>query len=1253
MNKYFKKSLCICLSAIMIMQILPMTVWANDLQSKTVLETTELSEVDYENLSIIEEVVEERDEFSKTYLLENNIYCQISSVTPLHEEINNKWEELNPISNDHKTIEAASSEIANQSIDNSKALEDADLNDGLVNRVPQNLDIYGASFTENESDGYVCNITNEYGTISETSFVLVKPKVFSYEPEYNKTEVTVDASIELVCNSQEPDLSDKATIQVFNSNWEDDIPTEDLMEFNNVGRFANVNEQIYDYNSINSAGNYVWNITAAYCQWEKGTLENNGLIISGSQEIYVTGGTLIRYYRIIDENDNGFTYHSEDMGRAGTLYINDYTNVPTLIRNEFAIDESKTPFSLERSINRGLKSGPFGAGGRWNWESDLTYSGDTFIWNMPDGSSKRFQKSQSNEKDSLGREKWVEYLYNKGDCELWVESSSLNSTPYQFNNCIICDENENIYKFNTKNKLISITSKNNDTIRISYDSGNKITNITDFAGRQYVFDNSGFVAPYNYVKNISVKTLEGEPVSYDGETSLDIDYEYVVKNGRLCLSSATYADGKTVYYEYDDYGRLNVIKNIDNSKIEIEYSNDNPTKSSNLAYFSRMKSYTKLIYDSKSKIYVKENTVEFDSDDIYRRVIKTTVKNDVITETSQYNTNLDLLYITDSDGNEYYATYDDNHGLTSFFAGTDKAENLISNGDMNNNKLGTNLPAKWLLNNLNSKNCRLIPYDNNDPIDKYVQYDSSEDQVRYLYQNISFDIKEEKYGKKGDKYLLSAQGKAKATIPQDERFWGVRILAKNSSNVYESICDMAFDASLWDAKQERKVVFSLPFDTNSVTVQLISCNQLDYVEFDNIFLCKCDDAYVADVDDNESACKCPDCTEPDCPCRCSDEQSCNCIFCKRGIKTETNSDGSEITKTTDGVNTISTRTEFSSSGNYPSSSTDENGATTHYTYDEENGTLSSVAAGNANDKTNYSYNAVGYLNGVSQTVTNAISGNPVTMTSSYTYDGDTLESINHNGTVYNYDYDMYGNVTKVKVGDNSLSEYSYNYNGNINSLTYGNGDKILYTYDDENRITSISTMKAGETADSLIEYEYEYATEEGFPEIIEGVTFTSKAIDNVTGDYVLFTKDGDYVKFHDGYDSEYKLNNFAQSGRTDFTYNYVKGIPFYSSDSKAYNIENGITTNEKNIYLFDSTDDNEYINFKSQSTKDYFDRSLSDTASIDVVNAQSLESIEENNITYKVNNTYSYPTNPDGTTSKAVSSIKKHYKFRFWSRLRN
>jgi len=83
------------------------------------------------------------------------------------------------------------------------------------------------------------------------------------------------------------------------------------------------------------------------------------------------------------------------------------------------------------------------------------------------------------------------------------------------------------------------------------------------------------------------------------------------------------------------------------------------------------------------------------------------------------------------------------------------------------------------------------------------------------------------------------------------------------------------------------------------------------------------------------------------------------------------------------------------------------------------------------------------LTGVSASVGNQ------TRSVSYTYDaGGRLKSISHNGTVYEYTYDGFGNQTKVTAGGNVLAEYTYlPGNGLLSEMRYGNEDVVKNVYD--------------------------------------------------------------------------------------------------------------------------------------------------------------------------------------------------------------
>ena len=109
----------------------------------------------------------------------------------------------------------------------------------------------------------------------------------------------------------------------------------------------------------------------------------------------------------------------------------------------------------------------------------------------------------------------------------------------------------------------------------------------------------------------------------------------------------------------------------------------------------------------------------------------------------------------------------------------------------------------------------------------------------------------------------------------------------------------------------------------------------------------------------------------------------------------------------------------------------------------------------------YTYNAVGTLEKVTQAVSGLSSGN--TMSAEYTYSGDRITSMSHSGSVYTFEYNTFGNVTNIKVAGSADSEnkqsivsYGYDSKQRKNKITYGNGTVISYSYNDDGNISEIS-----------------------------------------------------------------------------------------------------------------------------------------------------------------------------------------------------
>ena len=167
-----------------------------------------------------------------------------------------------------------------------------------------------------------------------------------------------------------------------------------------------------------------------------------------------------------------------------------------------------------------------------------------------------------------------------------------------------------------------------------------------------------------------------------------------------------------------------------------------------------------------------------------------------------------------------------------------------------------------------------------------------------------------------------------------------------------------------------------------------------------------------------------------------------------------------LEKVSDKINSTAT---YTADGNYMSTLTDARGETISYSYNNQTGTLTSVT----NPKghvTNYTYNP---NTDALETVSNGDS----TISVGYTYDNYKLDTIVHNGFVYDLDYDWARNNVAFKVGNQTLITNTYNYSKELLTRSnYGNGQYVEYEYDSLDRISRKKTN--GSTS-----FEYVYDAE--------------------------------------------------------------------------------------------------------------------------------------------------------------------------------
>ncbi len=762
------------------------------------------------------------------------------------------------------------------------------------------------------------------------------------------------------------------------------------------------------------------------------------------------------------------------------------------------------------------------------------------------------------------------------------------------------------------NSVIS-GANNNDVLAIAY-TGETINSITDGIGRKYSFT-YGTVNNRAVVTKISVYTtddasetpIEIVPENSNGNgTPIAITFENEIINNKERLTKATYADRKSVEYIYDSIGRLTGIKNIDGSLLELNYAVPASEVEQNISpvFAHRLSGYTKKCLNNNGE-YVAEYTVNINAENAYHRIFEQVNSQNtvVFSETLQFNRNLDLLYMTNSAGDCFYADYDDSHTLLSLVIPDYDNANLLLNSDMEERQWGPDLPEDWFTSYEDEDSFDLVIRENTD--NQYVQFDSTISKTLVLEQNIGITN-----GHKGDKFIISSWGLGKATIPKEDHFWGVRIIAQNPEGELVQIHQMAFDTSLWGVEQERFTAFSLPFDTSLITVQLVSNKQNHKLGFDDVCLYKADNAYVAAVDDVEtgSTCKCEGCEYPFCTCACKSEENCNCVSCNIKTTSANDTHGNPLeTNTTNGLTNLISKNEYTSDGNYLSKYIDENNVSTSYEYSLTNGLLQSKKS--ANDNTiSYGYDAIGTLTSVSQDVTNVLTGNTVTMNTEYGYENDRIKSISHNGFSYTYDYDIYGNVQSINVGETELVSYEYNndYFDNISKITYANGDEVIYSYDNKDNIIGI---KYNDDTNWRYTYTYdEYNQLKSFTDnVSERVTTYHKTIDGVKYVEVVETL-GENSKVLYGVTEE-QNGEYVQS---------VFGKKYSISTERTYDSVTGNTVITKNSGTVVLGKDG---NIENIYTKDAFERVVSDCMTM---KTNATESEDTGAVSLSLKNEYTY-----------------------------
>lgn len=418
----------------------------------------------------------------------------------------------------------------------------------------------------NIMDTFVCSkdtankALNQYLRIGLNSSVGTTQSYLKFNlPTLTSSEMVIGAQLNLYLN--EATVSNQINVHKVKSNWTADVNNN--LGWNNKPSY---NSDIEDYNIVSGSSKWVsWDVTSIAKEWYtsgdnfglmlKSDNENTTNSVFWSSDMDNTYANLRPQVQLRYVNYSGledyWTYHSQDVGRAGTGYINDYNGNLIFVQNDTSMNGNRMPVSISHVYNSNQKDETYnyarmGTGWRLNYSLKLKYlqigGVDYFKYTDGDGTEHYFKKDAASGiwKDESGM-------------DLTLTLGTNESDPRYFT---VKDKKDNKIYFDYHGTLKEISDNNNNIVKFEYIADLPVK-ITDGAGRvTTLFYEFGYLQSITYPKSA---TDTVDRVVYFG-------YE----NG--LLKKVTYPDGKFIQYGYDSNNNLNEVINIDGYKIKYDYS---------------------------------------------------------------------------------------------------------------------------------------------------------------------------------------------------------------------------------------------------------------------------------------------------------------------------------------------------------------------------------------------------------------------------------------------------------------------------------------------------------------------------------------------------------------------------------------------------------------------------------------------------------------------------------------------------------
>ena len=357
--------------------------------------------------------------------------------------------------------------------------------------------------------------------------------------------------------------------------WESSTITWNNQPMNktDLSSYTVLDYQQYRANASNRTEPYEFNITKAAKNWyENG--DNNGIMLASYNESvtvrsefctseYSTNSDYFPSVWISYVNNTGiedyWTYKTVDLGRSGTVFVNDYNGSLAYVHNDATTSGNRMPASVSHVYSND------------NIEENERFDGK--YGNMILGKGFRFDILEQIETIPSSEALYdadyrLKFIDGDGTVHFFKKTDTTNQYAHEFNDKLIIqkqsngqykmsDEEGNQKIFSAGGYLLKIMDANSNSVTITYSSTNQITKVTDAAGKVITFEYED-----NYLK--CIKDPAGRATSF----TYTVDSN---GNKNNILRSIHYPDGKITTFHYAIKGaRMSQIIVYDNSNLYVD-----------------------------------------------------------------------------------------------------------------------------------------------------------------------------------------------------------------------------------------------------------------------------------------------------------------------------------------------------------------------------------------------------------------------------------------------------------------------------------------------------------------------------------------------------------------------------------------------------------------------------------------------------------------------------------------------------------